>query len=318
MLPPQVAQFYLSPREGVGEGNRLLYRAELVGMVRLHYVHARSKTDTWTTRAFLIPFAPNGRDANWSAVRPFDEDALDLLTEPLTPGAYDELPAIATNARSYADWNKELASYVYRESPLNLYHSASLKAWSLDGEREGEFRGRLVHQAREQRDAEVEKLKTTYERRFQTMQDRIRRAEDRRDRNAAQYSQQKMQTVMTVGQTLLGAMMGRKAASATNIGRAATAANRAQRTAGRREEIARSEQELEVQQQRLAELENEFQEAVDRLEQRFHADELEIESVVVAPRKSDISVRDFGLLWRPFRITASGIAEPLDRLPVPG
>ncbi len=315
VLPPQVEQFYLSPREAVGEGNRLLYRAELVGVVRLHYVHARSKTDTWTTQAFLIPFASTGRDADWAAVRPFEEDALDLLTEPLTPGDYDELPAIATNARSYGGWNKELASYVFRERPLRIYHSPSLKAWSLPEEREGEFRGRLVHQARERRDAEVEKLKSTYDRRFQTMQDRIRRAEDRRDRNTAQYSQQKMQTVMTVGQTLLGAMLGRKAASAANIGRAATAANRAQRTAGRREEIARAEQELEVQQQRLAELENDFQEAVDRLEQKFHAEELEIESFDVAPRRSDISVRDFGLLWRPFRVTASGIAEPLDRLP---
>ena len=315
VLPPQVTALYLSPREAAGEGNRLLYRAELVGLVRLHYVHARSKTDTWLTQTYLIPFASSGRDAEWSTVRTFDEDALDLLTEPLAPGGYDELPAIASNTKSYAGWDKELKSFVFRESPLRIFHCPSLKAWSMEGEREGEFRGRLVHQAREQRDAEVEKLKATYEKRFDTMQDRIRRAEDRRDRHAAQYSQQKMQTVLTVGQTLLGALLGRKAASAANIGRAATAANRAQRTAGRKDDIARAEQELEVQQQRLAELENDFQEAVDRLEQKFHADELEIESFDVAPRKSDISVRNFGLLWRPFRITASGIAEPLDRLP---
>lgn len=228
---------------------------------------------------------------NWPDARAVDPDRLDLLSEAPAPGEYDELPAIGSNVKQYAAWSRELQSHVYQNCPLTLLHCRPLQEWSREGEREGDFRGRLTHQAREQRDLEVDKIRALYTKQFETMQDRIRRVEDRRDRNAAQFRQQKLQTAFSFGATVLGAMMGRKVASANNIGRAVATANRAQRSATRKGEIARAEQELQVQQERFAELEKAFQEALRNVEQQFHAEELPIESEDIAPRKSDISIR---------------------------
>jgi hypothetical protein len=311
IVSPQIPQRYLGLREAPGDKSRLVYRPAVFGSLRLHYVDTKSKTDTWLSRLFLIPLASSGRDADWASTQVTDPERLELLTEVPVPGEYEELPALASNVKSYANWSKELVSYAYQKCPLRIFSSPSLNEWSREGEREGEFRGRLTHQAREQRDLEIEKLRAAYAKKFEAMQDRVRRAENQRDRHAAQYNQQRVQMALGWGQTLLGAMLGRKAVSATTLGRAATAAGRTQRSTGRKEEIARAEQEIRVQQDRLADLEKEFQAAVAALDRRFHADELRIESLDLPPRKSDIGIREVGLVWTPWRVNPSGIAEPL-------
>ena len=313
VLPPQIAQYYVGLREAAGNSQRLVYRPLVLGLARLHYVHTRSKTDVWSSQACFVPFADSGRDLSWHDARVVDADGLDLLSEAPAPGGHDELPVVGSNLKQYAGWSRELQTHLFQSCPLRIFHCPPLKAWSREGEREGEFRGRLTHQAREQRDLEIETIRTRYAKRFEAIQDRVRRAEDRRDRNAAQFRQQRVQTALSFGTTLLGALMGRKVTTATNIGRAASTANQAQRSAGRKAEIARAEQELTVQQERLAELEQEFQEAIKGVERRFHADELPIEAEEIAPRKSDISVREIGLVWTPWRVTPLGIAEPLYR-----
>ena len=61
----------------------------------------------------------------------------------------------------------------------------------------------------------------------------IRRAEERKEREQAQLSQQKMQTAFSVGTSILGALLGRKTISATNMRRVGSAASSAGRTRAR-------------------------------------------------------------------------------------
>ena len=48
------------------------------------------------------------------------------------------------------------------------------------------------------------------------------------------------------------------------------------------------------------------------LTEKLSIENLELEELVVTPRKSDIDIgiEDFSICWRPWRIDASGIAEP--------
>ena len=94
---------------------------------------------------------------------------------------------------------------------------------------EGEFRAHLALALREKRDAEIDRLRKKYAPRLTTLEDQIRRADERIERERSQLSQQKMQTAISVGTSILGALLGRKKISATNAGRIGTAA----RSAGR-------------------------------------------------------------------------------------
>ena len=84
----------------------------------------------------------------------------------------------------------------------------------------------------------MKKLRKKYQPKLARLTDRIRRAEQRFQREQEQYSQLKTQTAISIGSTILGALFGRKLTSASGVGRATTA----MRGAGRatRERASRS------------------------------------------------------------------------------
>src|SRR6266850_3940884 len=83
--------------------------------------------------------------------------------------------------------------------------------------------------SREQRDAAVEKLRAQYTPKLQKIEERIRNAEQVVQREEGQARGAQVQTAISLGATVLTALLGRKRISYTSVGRATTAARGAQR-----------------------------------------------------------------------------------------
>ena len=83
----------------------------------------------------------------------------------------------------------------------------------------------------------------------------------------------------------------------------------ASRTAQERGDIGRAEDSMEELQDKLAELEQEAKDEIEKIQQSIRVDNMELESLEIRPRKSDISVQRLSLIWAPYRVDSSGIAE---------
>ena len=92
---------------------------------------------------------------------------------------------------------------------VELWRSAALKCTSNAGESERDFRIRLQLQAREGRDAKVETLRAKYTTKLSSLQERIRRAEQAVAREQSQASQARVDTAISFGGAILGAVFGR-------------------------------------------------------------------------------------------------------------
>jgi hypothetical protein len=298
-LPPEIHEVYL-PLTSTSEEGRLVYRPGLMGHAKLHYVSARAKVDHWEELSMLVPLAPDTEvtDVDWDGGSVWDGDPKNLEEEADREAANGELPAAAMRAESYKRWSKSFASYLYRERSLKLWTCVSLKATSRPGEREKEFRIRMTELTREKRDLELEKLKQRFTPKVTKLRDRIDKAQEKVSREESQYQHQKLQTAISFGATLLGALTGRKLGSARTVGRATTTARTAGRAAREREDIARAKKEVVRLKEKLAELEEEFEEKVDRLKELPAPSEIDLEEVSIRPRKSDISVDLMALAWR--------------------
>src|SRR4029453_4392708 len=90
---------------------------------------------------------------------------------------------------------------------------------SAPGGTESEFRARVALVLREKRDAAVEALRRKYAPKLTTLEDQVRRGQDRIERERSQLSDQKLNTALSVGTSILGALLGRKKLSVTNMGR---------------------------------------------------------------------------------------------------
>jgi hypothetical protein len=288
----------------------VLYKPMVAGFAKLHYVDAKLKLDEWQTAGWLAPLDDGGGNASWEDATRDPQLRSRLGTTPAEGAQYADIPAPALRAASYAAWAGSLQSCLYETARANLLWSEQFKAASKPGESAGDFRARLALAAREQRDAAVAELRKRWQAKLLQLQDQVRRAEERHQREQSQLTQQKMQTAVSIGSSILGALLGRKTFSATNIGRVGTAARSASRWGQESQDVDRAAESLDVLRQRLADTQREIDAEVARLETSLDAATISLTPVDVPARKSDIAVGEVALVWAPWRKGADGFPAP--------
>jgi hypothetical protein len=282
----------------------------IVGLAKLHFIDAKLALDQWRTNAYLAPLADDGSAALWPEATVSAELKSRLTKSPAANAAFAPLPAAAMRASSYPSWSKALSSYLYENARADVLVCDALKATSSPDESEGDFRSRLALAARERRDAAVADLRGKYAPKLQTLDDRERRAQESASRQRSELSQQKLQTVFSVGASILGAFLGRKTLSATNINRAASAARAASRIGRESGDVDRADVNLDAVRQQRADLQRQFDAESAALEGSLDAGAAPVRKVQVSPRKSDIAVGEVALVWAPWRKGADGFPAP--------
>jgi len=310
VLPAGISEAFLPATPGSGA---LSYRPAILGQARLHYVDKKAAVDSWQSTALLA--AVDGTSARWDEASELPPDAGTRLGNAPTEGAsFDEPPAAVTNAGAWAEWKKSLAAALYQARPLKLFRCDALDELSTPGESLAEFKARLSHSGREQRDADVEALRKRWAPKLQTLQNAVQRAQKGLVDQQSQASGQTLDTMVTVGTTLLGAFLGRKTLSVTNLNRARTALRSGSRTVKERQDVGSAQQQLEAAKKQLADAEAEFQEETEKLETAAAPDALAVVEFTVPPRKSDIAVGNLLLAWTPWRAGSDGVPAPASAL----
>jgi hypothetical protein len=310
VLPPGIDEVLIVPRSSLAQELQWFYRPYALGKARLHFADRRNDIDLWQTELFLAPFSRDGDDLIWNEARLLKEQDVSLISTHPEGSHYDTLPTGATLDQNYRSWKKMLESYFYQHSVYDLRGASSLKLSSRPGESEAEFLSRISLKLREQRDESVDKLRQKYTPKLATLQDKIGRAQDRLEREKSQVTQQSLQTAISMGATVLGAFFGRKITSTGNIGRATTTMRGAGRIAREKEDVQRAQEKLMDLQQKLKELQNQFDQEINSLRFEGGLTQPEIVKIRVKPRKSDILIQWFGLVWTPWIIGSGGGMAP--------
>ena len=310
VLPPNVSEGFLPVRRAIAADSEVLYRPGLLATATLHFVNARAEVDEWSNLTVLAPLGSRLRGSPWADASESEGTAPELDDAPEEPARFARLPASAANAKQYPRWQKMLKTHLGRSKALTLWRCKALKVTSTPGQTEGEFRVRVRELAREARDRALEKLRARYTPKLQRMRERIQTAELRVEREQSQYRQQKTQTMISVGATVLGALFGRKAASVGTVGRATTAMRGAGRTARERGDVSRATEKVETLRRRLEELEATFEEDLADVRDAHEPEGYEYDEVAIRPRKSDLAVDSLTLVWTPYSAGPDG-EEPV-------
>ncbi len=291
VLPAGIEESFVCPgSEPAATGP---YTPHLLARVRLHYRRASHGLDEWEEGLLLTPLEPSDKDSVWDEASWLGSDPLSLSDEP-QPGRAFSLPAAGTlDRQAFRSHGKQLRAHLYQNRSRTLWQCKALKLRSRPGETEAEFSARAQLVTREKRDAAVDALRGKFARKLEQQEARVRRAEERVAREQGQYEQQKLQTGISVGATVLGALFGSRA-----VGRATAAARGAGRAARERQDVVRAEEELEALRERGQTLQAQMETAIDELRQSQSFGAPLIEPVVVRPTKSDIDVADLRLVWR--------------------
>ena len=313
VLPAGIVQFFVPvtlPRQGAAS---LCYEPRAVGAGSVGFSDAKLRIDA--ARAVTVVAAIDARlgSVEWADGTVLGMSAKDFHAEPAASGLFLDVPPAATRARSYDSWAKSFKSWIGQSQTLDLLKSPCTGLVSAPGESERDFRVRLQTAAREQRDDAVEKLRRTYAPKLAALDEKIRRAAQAVDRESAQASQQKLQTAVSMGATVFGALFGRKALSASTLGKATTAARGVGRTMKESQDIERARQTLAAAEQQKAELEAQAQADIDALGGALDPLGETLEPVTLKPKRTEVTVQMVALAWVPVWKDAEGRLTPAYR-----
>ena len=300
VVPPGIQEWFIRSDGKVEE-----YSPGILGAARVGFSDRKLGVDTTATLYYFTSVTDEAIEVDWAGADRLDIDADDLLRAPEHAGAgFAPLPAAAAQPRKYGAWEKSLKSWLSQNERVTVFRHSSLGVTSLPGESERDFRIRMQLEARTARDAAVDAVRKKYAPKQAALAERLRRAEQAVDRETQQASDQKMQTAVSVGATLLGALFGRKAVSAGTIGRATTVARGVGRSMKEASDIKRAAESVESVKAAVAALEGEIAEDVAAVSARIDHD-APLERVSIAPKRGQIEVQFVALAWKPDGLPSS-------------
>jgi len=309
VVPPDVPEFFIPRREQLDAGSVLLYRPAVLGVARLHYADKKTGMDHWETLGLLRPVVEELPADVWDGAEAHTDHVPELNKTPEPGARFGPLPGALARAKSYAEYTKGLKNYLYRERKLTVWSCPDLKAYSRPGESQRDFRLRLSQGSREARDRANEELRAKYASKRNKLQEDIRKARERLDREQAQASKAKWDAAVAFGNSVLGAFLGKKTISKTSVGKATSAAKAAGKAMQQSGDLGAAQSELDRALENFTNLEIEFQTEVERLEAMLRPDALALEAIELTPKKADITIEQVVLAWTPWTASAGG--EPV-------
>ena len=299
VLPPDVPQYFLPIRGTRPEGSELIYAPMLLASSDIRFADKKNGIETMQDVTLLVPMTEGAVTVQWDEAAHVQVAVADLEQAPQGEAQFLPFPAGAGKAKSYDTWNKEFGAWLYRTQKLQLLRSPSTGQMSHPAETERDFRLRLQQAGREQRDKGAESLRRKYAPKIASLQERVRRAEQQKEKQHAEARSSQMQAAISVGASILGAFLGRKTISATNIGRATTAIRGAGRVLKESQDVTLAQENAAAFHQQLADLEAQFKTESEALAAASDPLHEKLEPLSLKPAKADLTLKLVALAWTP-------------------
>jgi hypothetical protein len=275
-----------------GEPDGVTYKPALLREANVHFSSTKCGVDGSRLMRFTNAVSDQGID--WDHDADCTHPIKTLDSDPRNGCGFDELPGFAMNADNYKQVEKDFADHIYRNERVEIFHCPLFKTYSQLGESEGAFRGRLATQAREVRDAAVEKLRDKYEAKIKTKEGQVDRAENSLAKEEAEASSASWDIGAKVLGGLLGKLLGgRRSSSSSTV-------SSARRAYKQRLDVKIAEKKIGQLEEAIAELEAELAEEIKELELEFDPTTVKLKNKSIKPYKKDIDVRTVALAWLPY------------------
>lgn len=293
VVPPDIQQFFvpISPAS-----HAAVYRPAIVAAAQVRFSDSKLGVDEVRDVLYAAPVSDSAVPVDWDSASALALKAEDLQRDPVQGASFADLPGAALKPRNYAAWSKDFSRHLSQNEKIELFSARELKLTSRAGESERDFTARVHQRQRELRDEEIETLRKKFATRQAQIADQLRRAASTVEKEQQQASQAKLQTSVSFGAAVLGALFGRKAVSTGTLGRATTAARGMGRSMKEAEDVKRASENVEAVQVRAKALEEAIARETQAIADRYSAAP-DIERLSLAPKRGQVSVQFVALGW---------------------
>ena len=228
-------------------------------------------------------------------VHTVDHDDRDFSPDAPIGASYELGNTKLQNKTFWSSLSSDLKNFLAGHHSVAVWKCAPLELYSRIGESEAEFTARCRSAADDKADEAIAKLRSTYARRIERVEDQVSTADARVRELQDDASARTQSEVLSGVGDLLGAFLNGRFGSST-LNKAAS-----RRTASRKAKarLQTAQERLDAKQQDLEELERELEDALVAIQEEHDAMAESLEKLDIGLEKTDIRVAEAKLVWVP-------------------
>jgi hypothetical protein len=195
---------------------------------------------------------------------------------------------------------KDFTDWAFRNSTVKARVNQALKVFAGPDVSQAEFMKACAEAARDARDAEIAKKTATLDRQLKTLEDKLAREERELQMDQNELAGRKREegsNLLEIGASVFG--VGRKRSVTSQFSK-----NRLTNKA--KAEVEESVDAIKQFQQQIADSEKRREETIAEINDRWGRVVNEITEVTIAPKKTDVFVKLFGVAWLPYYVVKAG------------
>ncbi|HLV35675.1 MAG TPA: hypothetical protein VKY59_11200, partial [Spirillospora sp.] len=220
-------------------------------------------------------------------------DSRSLTHEATANAVFGELSSGLTDPKRITALRRELADVLYNTARLILPYNPTLKLYGDPNADQSEFFAQCAQAAREQRDAEIDKITAQFEKTMDRLEDRLVRKERELSAEQKELADRRREETFTKGEALLSLLRGRTTYTLSRTSRARRYTRQTE------EDLQESIQVIRALEEEIEALEQRFEQELRAVNDKWARAANDIQEHVITPFKKDIQIELFGVGWLP-------------------
>jgi len=294
-LPKGIPEYFIKQSNFLTDSHYLPY---VLGSAKLHFVEAKINVDVWKNIFILCPIDQTGKNISLNDAEEMPDIKAKLEANPVANSTFDELPSNVMQEKNLSLFQKAFAATLYQNQTLKMFQLSDLKMRSKPDETESDFRKRVTDALQLSQEDTIKKLKAKYSEKIALIQNKLKRADVKVAVQKQQSFYQKIEAFTSFISTIIAAFLGKRLTKGT-INQVGTTMRRAGRATKESEDVVRAEDSSKSFQDQIDDLNQQQDDEIKNLLASVNPVLNKIEEITIKPRKSDISVDEIALVWKP-------------------
>jgi hypothetical protein len=280
-------------------GAGILYRPALLAQAEVRFTQQKYDLDTFVIKTILVEEPGSRGRVPWEEFEVAAIEERDLDRGPIPEARFASLDAPLNDARTIRDMESDFEDWLYRTCEVTVRANEELGVYAGPDTDDDDFQDRCRDAAKREGKAELDKVAAQYERKIESLQERLRREKEELERDKADLAGRRMEEVGKAAETLLGLLGGRKRSVSSSL-------SKRRMTRQAKLDVEESERQIEQYQEQIEELAREQADAEASVNAKWEQIAADVTEIGVNPYKKDIVVTMFGVAWMPYHMVPSG------------
>ncbi|MBT8171933.1 DUF87 domain-containing protein, partial [Candidatus Bathyarchaeota archaeon] len=195
----------------------LLYRPVVFGNASIRFFDRKYKIDNLIEKSLVLTDLDKSSFFDWKDAKESSLKVNDLVNSKdqnsLKNAVFDAVPEFTNSEKDFKKLGKDLNEFLYYSSILKLKKNVDLGAIQLPEELDRDFQIRLLQLSREERDVEVDKLKSKYTKKVNKLDNKLSKLEFELADDEAEYEARKREELVGAGESVLSIFLGSRRTS---------------------------------------------------------------------------------------------------------